>query len=111
MVKVVACDFSRRLSRFRMIQCVDCPSRREKSQRIIRKDVSPSETDAVGDKSSFSFANRGLHIHLPLKELACSSSFEDECDEEHGSVFLWFSEKGLSGTIYLKGQMSVAQIL
>ncbi|KAF5368645.1 hypothetical protein D9758_002389 [Tetrapyrgos nigripes] len=54
-------------------------------------EVMASETDTIDEISSYSFANNGLHIHLPLKEVSGhpgDESDNDDDNEDEGPMFL-----------------------
>ncbi|KAF5368545.1 hypothetical protein D9758_002390 [Tetrapyrgos nigripes] len=72
-------------------------------------EVAASETDTIDEKSSYTFANNGLHIHLPLEEvsdLPVDDSHNDDVNDDQGlflaSLHCQFKKDDSYLSIYLR---------
>ncbi|KAF5329225.1 hypothetical protein D9758_018195 [Tetrapyrgos nigripes] len=57
-----------------------------------------SDSDCIGDRSSYSFGNNGLRIHLPLE----TTADDDVCQSEKDSSFLSFYLQKMSRQQYVQ---------
>ncbi|KAF5353800.1 hypothetical protein D9758_010582 [Tetrapyrgos nigripes] len=74
----------------------------------MSSEVGPSKADAIGDKSSYSFANNGLHIHLPLIPTSCDSGDEEtfaaslHCQSERNGQYISVYLQKTAGQRYIR---------
>ncbi|KAF5333992.1 hypothetical protein D9758_017524 [Tetrapyrgos nigripes] len=67
-------------------------------------EVKASESDCIGDRSSYSFGNNGLHIHLPLESIGGDDLFLASllCQSERDGSFLSFALRKTSRHQYAR---------
>ncbi|KAF5370401.1 hypothetical protein D9758_006986 [Tetrapyrgos nigripes] len=73
-------------------------------------DVQASNVELIGNKSSYSFSNNGLHIHLPLNPISSSSGHPGEhiflahllCQSTRGGSYLTVYLRKTSGHQYVR---------